>query len=154
MDFSAWMEVYLGGQWRTLDARHNTPRIGRVMMAMGRDATDVAIITNFGPATLAGFKERSPGQGPEQASLTCQRCNPRPATGLARCLNPKGHLMRIRSGYEITYDCPHPTPMVLMLSLRAERLADLETPDLIHSDPPTPLSQYQDQFGNLCSRLV
>eukprot|EP01041_Mallomonas_annulata_P017154 gene17154-35500_t len=56
MDFSAWMEVYLGGQWRTLDARHNTPRIGRVMMAMGRDATDVAIITNFGPATLAGFK--------------------------------------------------------------------------------------------------
>ena len=55
MDFSAWMEVYLGGQWRTMDARHNKPRIGRIMMAMGRDATDVAIITNFGPATLAGF---------------------------------------------------------------------------------------------------
>ena len=56
MDYSAWMEVYLGGQWRTLDARHNKPRIGRIMMAMGRDATDVAIVTNFGPATLAGFK--------------------------------------------------------------------------------------------------
>jgi transglutaminase-like putative cysteine protease len=56
MDFSAWMEVYLGGQWRTLDARHNKPRIGRIMMALGRDATDVAIVTNFGPATLAGFK--------------------------------------------------------------------------------------------------
>ena len=56
MDFSAWIEVYLGGQWRTLDARHNTPRIGRIMMAMGRDATDVAIITNFGPAFLADFK--------------------------------------------------------------------------------------------------
>lgn len=56
MDFSAWMEVYLGGAWRTLDARHNKPRIGRVKMAVGRDATDVAIITNFGPATLAGFK--------------------------------------------------------------------------------------------------
>ena len=56
MDFSAWMEVYLGGAWRTMDARHNKPRIGRVMMGIGRDATDVAIITNFGPATLAGFK--------------------------------------------------------------------------------------------------
>jgi transglutaminase-like putative cysteine protease len=56
MDFSAWMEVYLGGAWRTLDARHNKPRIGRIMMAIGRDATDVAIITHFGPATLAGFK--------------------------------------------------------------------------------------------------
>jgi transglutaminase-like putative cysteine protease len=56
MDFSAWMEVYLGGQWRTMDARHNKPRIGRIMMAYGRDATDVAIVTNFGPATLAGFE--------------------------------------------------------------------------------------------------
>jgi len=56
MDFSAWMEVYLGGAWRTMDARHNKPRIGRIMMAIGRDATDVAIITHFGPATLAGFK--------------------------------------------------------------------------------------------------
>jgi transglutaminase-like putative cysteine protease len=56
MDFSAWMEVYLGGAWRTMDARHNTPRIGRVMLALGRDATDVAIITHFGPATLAEFR--------------------------------------------------------------------------------------------------
>jgi transglutaminase-like putative cysteine protease len=56
MDYSAWMEVYLGGQWRTMDARHNKPRIGRIMMAYGRDATDVAIVTNFGPATLAGFE--------------------------------------------------------------------------------------------------
>jgi transglutaminase-like putative cysteine protease len=56
MDFSAWMEVYLGGAWRTMDARHNRPRVGRVMMGIGRDATDVAMITNFGPATLTGFK--------------------------------------------------------------------------------------------------
>ena len=56
MDFSAWMEVYLGGAWRTLDARHNKPRIGRIMIALGRDATDVAIVTNFGPATLADFQ--------------------------------------------------------------------------------------------------
>jgi transglutaminase-like putative cysteine protease len=56
MDFSAWFEVYLGGRWYTFDARHNTPRIGRIVMARGRDATDVAISTAFGPSKLAGFK--------------------------------------------------------------------------------------------------
>ncbi len=56
MDFSAWFEVYLGGAWRTCDARHNRPRIGRILMGHGRDATDVAISTTFGPTTLAGFK--------------------------------------------------------------------------------------------------
>jgi len=56
MDFSAWFEVYLGDRWYTFDARHNTPRIGRILMARGRDATDVAISTSFGPCTLAGFK--------------------------------------------------------------------------------------------------
>jgi len=56
MDFSAWFEVYLGGDWHTFDARHNTPRIGRVVMARGRDATDVAITTTFGPCVLTGFK--------------------------------------------------------------------------------------------------
>jgi transglutaminase-like putative cysteine protease len=56
MDFSAWFEAYLGGRWYTFDARHNTPRIGRILMARGRDATDVAIVTSFGPCTLAGFK--------------------------------------------------------------------------------------------------
>ena len=55
MDFSAWFEAYLGGHWYTFDARHNTPRIGRVVMARGRDATDVALSTIFGPATLSGF---------------------------------------------------------------------------------------------------
>jgi transglutaminase-like putative cysteine protease len=56
MDFSAWFEVYLGSRWRVLDARHNKPRIGRILMARGRDATDAAIVTSFGPNTLAGFK--------------------------------------------------------------------------------------------------
>ena len=56
MDFSAWFEVYLGDRWYTFDARHNTPRIGRILMARGRDATDVAISTSFGLCTLAGFK--------------------------------------------------------------------------------------------------
>ena len=55
MDFSAWFEVYLDGVWYTFDARHNTPRIGRIVMARGRDATDVAITTNFGYAHLARF---------------------------------------------------------------------------------------------------
>jgi len=55
MDFSAWFDVYLGGRWYTFDARHNTPRIGRILMARGRDATDVAIVTSFGPCQLAGF---------------------------------------------------------------------------------------------------
>jgi len=56
MDFSAWFDVYLGGRWYTFDARHNRPRIGRILMARGRDATDVAISTAFGSAWLAGFE--------------------------------------------------------------------------------------------------
>jgi transglutaminase-like putative cysteine protease len=55
MDFSAWFEAYLDGRWYTFDARHNTPRIGRVLMATGRDATDVAISTSFGRSSLAEF---------------------------------------------------------------------------------------------------
>ena len=55
MDFSAWFEVYLGGQWWTCDARHNVLRIGRVLMATGRDAADVAITTSFGSARLTMF---------------------------------------------------------------------------------------------------
>jgi transglutaminase-like putative cysteine protease len=55
MDFSAWFEVYLDGRWWTFDARHNTPRIGRVLIATGRDAADVAITTSFGQADLRSF---------------------------------------------------------------------------------------------------
>jgi transglutaminase-like putative cysteine protease len=56
MDFSGWFEAYLDGTWYTFDARHNTPRIGRVLIARGRDAADVAISTAFGPNVLSGFK--------------------------------------------------------------------------------------------------
>ena len=56
MDFSAWFEAYLGGRWWTFDARHNIPRIGRVLMAVGRDATDVALTTSFGRAQLLRFE--------------------------------------------------------------------------------------------------
>ena len=55
MDFSAWFEAYLGGRWYTFDARHNTPRIARIVMAHGRDATDTALTTQFGAAKLAYF---------------------------------------------------------------------------------------------------
>ncbi|HET6207147.1 MAG TPA: transglutaminase family protein [Terracidiphilus sp.] len=55
MDFSAWFEVYLEDRWWTFDARHNVPRIGRVLMAVGRDASDVAITTSFGQADLRWF---------------------------------------------------------------------------------------------------
>ncbi len=56
MDFAAWFEAYLDGNWYTFDARNNTPRIGRVLIARGRDAADVAISNTFGPNTLASFK--------------------------------------------------------------------------------------------------
>ncbi len=55
MDFSAWFEAYLDGKWYTFDARHNKPRRGRILMARGRDATDAALTTSFGPATLTQF---------------------------------------------------------------------------------------------------
>jgi transglutaminase-like putative cysteine protease len=55
MDFSAWFEVYLGGAWHTFDARHNKRRIGRILMAKGRDAVDVALTTSFGPSSLKKF---------------------------------------------------------------------------------------------------
>lgn len=55
MDFSAWFEAYLDGEWYTFDARHNRPRQGRILMARGRDATDVALTTSFGNAVLTRF---------------------------------------------------------------------------------------------------
>ena len=55
MDFSAWFEAYLEDRWWTFDARHNQPRVGRVLMATGRDASDVAITTSFGIANLTQF---------------------------------------------------------------------------------------------------
>jgi transglutaminase-like putative cysteine protease len=55
MDFSAWFDVYIDGDWYTYDARHNRPRIGRILMARGRDATDTALTTAFGPTTLVRF---------------------------------------------------------------------------------------------------
>lgn len=55
-DFAAWFEVFIGGAWHTFDARNNVPRIGRVLIARGRDASDVAIATTFGPNVLESFQ--------------------------------------------------------------------------------------------------
>ena len=56
MDFAGWFEAYLDGAWHTFDPRNNKPRMGRILMARGRDATDVPISNTFGPNTLSGFK--------------------------------------------------------------------------------------------------
>ena len=56
MDFAAWMEVYLDGAWRTFDPRNNIPRIGRIVVAYGRDAADVPLIHSFGPHVLQKFQ--------------------------------------------------------------------------------------------------
>ncbi|MDO8277276.1 MAG: transglutaminase family protein [Burkholderiaceae bacterium] len=56
MDFAGWFEAFLGDRWYTFDARNNTPRIGRVLIARGRDACDVALASTFGPNTLQRFK--------------------------------------------------------------------------------------------------
>jgi len=66
-DFAAWLEVYLGGRWHTFDPRNNVPRIGRILMARGRDASDVAIATTFGPNILESFRvwtDEIPGNNP------------------------------------------------------------------------------------------
>ena len=62
--------------------------------------------------------------------------------------------MRIRTGFEITYDCPAPTPMLLTLSVHPSRRDDLETPDWVRTDPALDVRQYLDAYGNICSRIL
>ncbi len=70
MDFSAWFEAYLDGRWWTFDARHNQPRIGRVLMAAGRDAADVALTTSFGSTRLTQFKVVTDEVIPDAAGMS------------------------------------------------------------------------------------
>ena len=56
MDFAAWMEAYLEGRWHTFDPRNNAPRIGRILIAYGRDAADVPLTHIFGPGELREFE--------------------------------------------------------------------------------------------------
>lgn len=62
--------------------------------------------------------------------------------------------MQIRAGFEMTYRCPQPTPMILTLNIHYSRAADLVRPDLIKTEPAVPLVAYRDLFGNWCSRIV
>jgi transglutaminase-like putative cysteine protease len=62
--------------------------------------------------------------------------------------------MKIRVGYELLYDCPQPTPMMLMLHVHYTRADDMIVADLVTTDPPVPVTSYRDSFGNWCSRLV
>ena len=62
--------------------------------------------------------------------------------------------MLIRADYEIAYECPRPTPMVLMLSLHPSRLDDLAGPAVMVLDPPMPVQHYRDLYGNVCSRIA
>jgi transglutaminase-like putative cysteine protease len=62
--------------------------------------------------------------------------------------------MKIRIGYELIYDCPQPTPMILTLSVHYTRVSDIIIPDHLIADPPVPLTAYRDSFGNWCSRIV
>src|SRR5438067_1064886 len=62
--------------------------------------------------------------------------------------------MKIRVGYELVYDCPQPTPMILMLNIHFTRAADLLIPDQLRTDPSIPITPYRDSFGNWCSRIV
>lgn len=68
MDFSAWFEVFLAGRWYTFDARHNTPRAGRILMARGRDAADAALVTTFGLARLSRFQVYTDEEASNRAS--------------------------------------------------------------------------------------
>src|SRR5690348_13879199 len=62
--------------------------------------------------------------------------------------------MQIRIGYELTYDCPQPTPMIVLLHVHFSRVSDLVIPDNLLTDPPLPLGAYRDLFGNWCNRIV
>jgi transglutaminase-like putative cysteine protease len=73
MDYNAWFEVYLDGRWYIFDARHNIPRIGRITVARGRDATDIPLATSFGPHTLNNFRVWTDEAGPEVLSDLARR---------------------------------------------------------------------------------
>jgi transglutaminase-like putative cysteine protease len=86
MDFSAWFEAWLDGRWWAFDARNNVPRIGRVLMASGRDAADVALTTSFGQADLRHFFVVTEEEIPEP--LEVQTVDP--LSGLPYFVSPPG----------------------------------------------------------------
>jgi len=73
MDYNAWFEVFLDGRWFTFDARHNMPRIGRITVARGRDATDIPLATSFGPHSLKTFRVWTEEVEPDVLSALTRR---------------------------------------------------------------------------------
>ena len=88
-DFAAWFEAYLGGRWHTFDARNNVPRIGRVLIARGRDASDVAISNTFGANTLAWFRVWT-----DEVDAAAQPASPMP--GSTRMSVPAANVTTVR----------------------------------------------------------
>jgi transglutaminase-like putative cysteine protease len=78
----------------------------------------------------------------------------KPDSAVARCVRRSKTAMQIRVGYELTYRCPQPTPMILALSIHASRAGDIVFPDLVRVDPACPVSGYRDSFGNWCTRIL
>ena len=62
--------------------------------------------------------------------------------------------LQLRVGYELIYDCPQPTPMMLMLNIHHTRASDIVVPDCLTTKPSVPLTSYRDAFGNWCTRIV
>src|SRR5579859_1238922 len=62
--------------------------------------------------------------------------------------------MKLHVGYELVYDCPQPTPMMLMLNTHYSRVEDILVPDQLIADPPVAIANYHDGFGNFCARIV
>lgn len=83
-----------------------------------------------------------------------QRCNSGSGLSGPWSIHPPVNLMQIRFGYEIVYQCPQPTPMILNLHAHYSRASDLLVPDHLRVDPPVPVTMYRDGFGNWCSRIV
>src|SRR3990172_6953557 len=78
-----------------------------------------------------------------------------PLREIDRRPNPAGvPSMKIRIGYELTYECPQPTPMIFTLSVHYTRVSDIIVPDHLIAVPPVPITAYRDTFGNWCSRIV
>src|SRR4051812_36907710 len=77
-----------------------------------------------------------------------------PATRPRRTVVQWAMPMQLQVGYELIYDCPQPTPMMLMLNVHHTRANDIVVPDVLTTQPPVPLSFYRDGFGNWCTRIV
>ena len=71
-----------------------------------------------------------------------------------RRANDSVAIMKIRVGYELIYDCPQPTPMVLMLNIHHTRAGDIVVPDRMIAEPFVPMTSYRDGFGNWCTRIL